>query len=146
MIENIPFNTARRVYQNNSDPDNYELDKITFTNYLLERGYNDKFVNDAFERAESLDRRSLYQINTSKGTGKMFLPLVTDTNPALPDMAKIINKHKHILALDPTLEKVVPRDSLFVTHRSAKTIKDLVISSKRPKLAVIEPLYITHTR
>ena len=141
MIENIPFNTARRVYQNNSEKVNYESDKIIFTNYLLERGYDSKFIDDAFKRAESLDRQSLYQVNDNKGTGKLFLPLVTETNPALPDMAKIINKHKHILALDPALEKVIPADSLFVSHRSAKTIADLLISSKRPQQsAVVEPL------
>ena len=139
MIENIPFNTARRVYQNNSEYVNYECDKVTYTNYLLDRGYDSKFVSDAFERAESLDRQSLYQVKANSSTGKLFLPLVTETNPALPDMAKIINKHKHILALDPTLEKVIPADSLFVSHRSAKTIADRLISSKRPQpSAVVE--------
>jgi hypothetical protein len=58
---------------------------------------------------------------------------------------KIINTHKHILRLDPALEKVISADSLFVSHRSAKTIADLLISSKRPQQsAVIEPLAEHH--
>jgi hypothetical protein len=85
MIENIPLNTARRVYQNNSEKVNYEIDKNIFTNYLLELGYDSNFVKDAFRRAESLDRQSLYQDNDNKSTGKLFLPVVRETNPALPD-------------------------------------------------------------
>jgi spore germination protein GerM len=62
MIENIPFNTARRIYQNNySEKVNYETDKNVFTNYLLERGYDSNFVKDSFKRAESLDKKQFLE-------------------------------------------------------------------------------------
>ena len=61
---------------------------------------------------------------------KTCTPLVIDDNPALPPMTKIINKHKNILSLDGELTKVIPKDSIFVSYRSPRNIKDLLISSK----------------
>ena len=61
-------------------------------------------------------------------------------------MTKIINTHKHILDLDPLLNKVIPSSSVFVSHRSAKNLKDILISSKLPKgpVAVHDDLDINH--
>ena len=47
-------------------------------------------------------------------------------------MSKIINQYKYIIDLDPKLSKIIPSSSVFVSHRSAKTLKDLLISSKLP--------------
>ena len=133
IIENIPFNTARRVFQNNSHLVNYEKDKIVYSKHLTNRGYNEKFVKEAFEKAEKLDRRSLYAVKTDNKNSKLCLPLVIDTNPALPDMSKIINKFKYIIELDPKLAKIIPPSSLFVSHRASKNLKSILISSKLPK-------------
>ena len=132
VIENIPYNTARRVFQNNSETINYNNDKILFSNHLTARGYNQKFVSDAFEKAEKFERTSLYSKKLPQKQHKVCTPLVIDTNPALPEMSKIINRHKHILDLDNKLVNIIPSSSVFVSCRSAQTIKDLLISSKLP--------------
>ena len=118
----------------NSNTDNYQKDKIVYTNHLIARGYNADFVKEAFDRVEKLDRKSLYAIKPlDKENNKLCLPLVIDTNQALPDMSKIINKHKYILELEPKIVKIIPPKSLFVSHRSAKNLKAILISSKLPK-------------
>ena len=132
MVTNIPNNTARRFFQNNSQFENYISDKAVFTDHLINRGYNGTFVKDAFDKVEKLNRKTLYKQKSANTEKKICLPLIIDTNPALPPVAKIINKHKSILALDPHLNKVIPSNSIFVSYRSAKTIKDLLISSNRP--------------
>ena len=53
-------------------------------------------------------------------------------------MTRIINTHKHILDLDPVLCNVIPSSSVFVSHRSAKTLKGLLISSKLPKGPIVD--------
>ena len=131
IVENIPYNTARRVLINNSETQNYTGDKEVYSGHLVARGYNPEFVREAFEKAEKLDRSSLYAVREDK-ENKLCLPLVVDTNPALPNMTKIINQYKYILNLDSKLSKVIPSSSIFVSHRSAKTLKDLLISSKIP--------------
>ena len=93
IIENIPKNIARWVYVNNCETDNYLKDKVVFMNHLISRGYNEYFVKKSFADVEKLDRTNLYFVKPEdhKNT-KLCLPLVIDTNPALPDMSKIINK------------------------------------------------------
>ena len=45
-------------------------------------------------------------------------------------MSKIINKYKYILELDTDLQSIIQKDSIFVSYRSPKNIKDILISSK----------------
>ena len=133
IVENIPYNTARRVLINNSETQNYQKDKELYSKYLAARGYNPEFVTEAFIKAEKLNRSSLYAVKVDKeNENKLCLPMVMDTNPSLPNMSKIINKYKNLLELDPKLSKIIPSTSIFVSHRSAKTLKDLLISSKLP--------------
>ena len=87
VIENIPYNTARRrVVINNSQKPNYTKDKEMFSKHLTKRGYHADFVNNAFERAEKLDRKSMYQLKDDNNEVKICTPLIMDTNPALPNM------------------------------------------------------------
>ena len=129
IIHNIPYNIARRVLQNNSEEDNYTADKTKYTKYLTDRGYNEKMVSDSFKKAEEIDRRQLYAKKT-ESNNKTCTPLVIDDNPTLPPMTKIINNNKNVLSLDPQLTEIVPKDSIFVSYRAPKNIKDLLISSK----------------
>ena len=128
IIQNIPYNTARRVLQNNSEHSNYLTDKEKYTNHLLYRGYNEKLINDSFHKIEDIDRKTLYSKKEKKH--KECTPLVIDDNPALPHMSKIINKYKYILELDTDLQSIIQKDSIFVSYRSPKNIKDILISSK----------------
>ena len=129
IIKNIPFNIARRVKQNNSETCNYNKDKELYTKYLKERGYNEKLIEESFVKVESMERQNLYS-KKENSNQKQCSPIVIEDNPALPPMNKIINKHKYILELDEELKKIIPKDSIFVSYRSAKNVKDILISSK----------------
>ena len=60
IVKNIPFNIARRVQQNNSEQCNYDKDKETYTNYLIERGYKETFIAESFTKFENIDRKEFY--------------------------------------------------------------------------------------
>ena len=53
MAENIPYNTARRVMENNSQQENYVKDKDIFSKHLLSQGYSKEIISDSFERVEN---------------------------------------------------------------------------------------------
>ena len=129
VVKNIPYNTARRVLQNNSEKSNYETDKNTYINYLIDRGYRDEFVQESFAKIEEMDRITLYS-KKDKNEQTICTPLVIDNNPALPPMNKIINKHKYILKLNKELNKTIKPENIFVSYRSNKTIKDMLIHNK----------------
>ena len=88
-----------------------------------------KIASDSFKKAEEMDRRQLYA-RKADSSNKTCTPLVIDNNPTLPPMTKIINNNKNVLSLDPQLLEIVPKDSIFVSYRAPKNIKDLLISSK----------------
>ena len=78
---------------------------------------------------EKYERKDLYK-KKDENKNKICTPLVIDDNPALPPMTKIINKHKDILSLDKELLKIIPKESIFVSYRSPRNIKDIIINSK----------------
>ena len=90
-------------------------------------------VCDAFGEIEKQDRRCLLnlvpngvEISSNTPRGRCY-PLVTDFNPVLPNLARIINGFKHI---QPKVSRVIPPESVFVSFRRAKNFKDLVVHSK----------------
>ena len=42
----------------------------------------------------------------------------------------MLNKHKHILRLDPTVNSAIPQDSIFASYKQPKSIKDLLVHSR----------------
>ena len=136
IVENIPKGVAHRLFRICSEQENYEIAKSEFTEFLKARGYNENLVCDAFGEIEKQDRRCLLnlvpngvEISSNTPRGRCY-PLVTDFNPALPNLARIINKFKHILDIDPKVSRVIPPESVFVSFRRAKNFKDLVVHSK----------------
>ena len=135
-IENIPYNTALRIYKISSEPSEHEKSKSEYTNHLLARGYNPACIAEAFTRVEGRARESLYSIKTEKidnNKGRVF-PLISDFNPALPNVSNVLNKYKSIINLDQELAQVIKPQNIFASFRRPKTIKDLLIHSKLDKV------------
>ena len=92
---------------------------------------------EAFRKVESKARKSYYYNIPGEKSEREDIrvnPLVTDFNPGLPNIGRILNRHKHILKLDPVLCKVVDPDGIFAFFRGAKTIHDKFVHSKLPVL------------
>ena len=77
-----------------------------------------------------MERSELYAPKSKSSPITQCTPLVMDTNPALPNMNYILNKHKYILGLDEDTKNIIPGSSIFVSNRGAKNIKDILIHSK----------------
>ena len=136
-LRNIPYSTALRIYKNTSEPAEYIKSKLEYTNYLKARGYSIEIIMEAFRKVESKARKSYYYNIPGEKSERDDIrvnPLVTDFNPGLPNIGRILNRHKHILKLDPVLCKVVAPDGIFASFRGAKTIHDKLVYSKLPVL------------
>ena len=77
-----------------------------------------------------MERSELYAKKIKSNTKIQCTPLVMDTNPALPNMSYILNKHKYILELDEDTKDIIPGSSIFISNRGANNIKDILIHSK----------------
>ena len=118
-----------------------------YTEYLTEREYSLEVINKAIDKVKDIDRNELIgEVNTGEGNPeqnfhKKLYPLVMKFNPKLPNMAKIINSHKHILELNELTNKLFPSKSIIVTYKNERDIKSLLTSNKhRSKNLVREEL------
>ena len=133
IIENNPYSIALRLFKISSEKSEFLKAKEVAINYFTKRGYNKQMVIKNFEKVEEKDRLSLIN-NRSKDNKKTCYPLVCDYNPALPNCNKILNKYKYLLDLDSALQKIIPKESVFLSYRAAPTLKDMLIHSKLPSL------------
>ena len=129
-IENIPYSIAHRIYRITSEPCEYEKTKHKFIEHLKARGYSIGAIEGAFKKVEQLDRNTLISGATKNNDRERAFPLITDFNPALPNVSKILNKHKYILDIDPELSQIINPDNIFASFRRPKTIQNLLIHSK----------------
>lgn len=132
QVSNIPYSLAYRLFLISSEHCEFLKSRHDYTQYLLDRGYNINLINENFMKVESLDRLSI--ICDAKATNKdtcndRCFPLVTDFNPGLPPIGKILHQNKHILSLDPELVKIIKPEKVFVSYRGNKTIQDSLVHS-----------------
>ena len=144
-LRNIPYSTALRIFKIASEPSEFVKAKADYTEYLKARGYSIPAIEEAFGKAESKDRKSLYQVrkpdeNLLQGNTKTrVIPLVADFNPGLPNIGRILNTHKHILKLDTELCKAINLDGIFASFRGANTIHDKLVHSRLPLIVENQP-------
>ena len=132
-LRNIPYSTALRIYKNTCELAEYHKSKADYTDFLKARGYSIDVITEAFRKVESKPRENYIQSGTgkkSKQEDARAIPLVTDFNPGLPNIGRVLNLYKHILRLDPELCKAVNPDGIFASFRGAKTIHDKLVHSR----------------
>ena len=143
-LRNIPYSTAHRLYRIASEHDEYIKAKNEYIEHLKARGYSIGTIGEAFSKVEIKERHEFlgyprmgpHPENDDTSIAQKVLPLITEFNPGLPNIGQVLNKHKHILELDPNLLKAINPDNIFTSFRGAKTLQDLLIHSKLPPLQV----------
>ena len=60
-----------------------------------------------------------------------LFPLVTDFNPRLPNISKLISPHTHLIYNSPSLAKRFSKGSIIPSFRKTKNIKVILAGSKR---------------
>ena len=157
IVRNIPYGVAIRCKRICSEASEFEKHTVQFMNFFESRGYNRDFIQKEFQRANLKSRESLLDMDIdidvnipdtvdnvnnvdaenifvdNFNTSRNF-PLVVDYNPKLPNISEILNKYKYILDLDPELKNVINRDKIFGSFRKCKTLGDILICSRYPKI------------
>ena len=112
--------------------------KLEYREHLKARGYCIGKIEEGFSKVEPHPREFFFEklpvdIPTEKEKDRVFA-LVCDYNPGLPNVSRILGKHKHILQLDDELTSVIKPESIVASYRGVNTIGDALIHSKLPKL------------
>jgi len=103
----IPFEVATLVRRYCSILESFEIRKVEYQDYLVNRGYNRIYVQQQFEKVKSIPRDNL--LHPQKNDSKAVFPVVVDFNPRLPSIGKILNSYKHAIYDSPNLANLSPR-------------------------------------
>ena len=139
IFKNIPYGVAVRCKRICTEDSEFNKHAANLTKVLIERGYNGKFVESEFNRVRLMDRKCLLdksdsELDQERETGSRCFPLVADFNPKLPNVGQVLNRYKYILELEPGLKNVIKGENIFASFRKCKTIGDLLVNSRYPKL------------
>lgn len=142
IAKNIPYGVANRCKRLCTEQAEFEKHTSRLIQNFKDRGYSATFVESEFVKVDLLDRKELIYgqdlLNLddepilTRNTDRCF-PLVTDFNPKLPNIGKVLNKHKHILQLDSDVKGFLNPDKIFASFRRSSTLGDILISSRFPK-------------
>ena len=87
-------------------------------------------INAAISRARSIPRNeALKKVLKAKNSDRPVLTI--QYHPALPSLAKIINRHYRTMTLDPHMKSVFPQPPL-VAYKRQKNLREYLIRAKVP--------------
>ena len=115
-----------------SEPENLPGVFENYKGFLMRRGYKENEIDEAFAKANERDRKSLiFGDNSRLKTDRVF-PLVLEYNPKLPPINKILKENLNILEVDEKLSEIFTPESLFVSSKRSKNLKEHLAPSRFP--------------
>ena len=127
----IPFSQALRLNRICSDDIDFENRCEDLYDWLRERGYKHKIVEDQIKRACEFDRDEL--LTKEKPQPKNALTLNIEYNPAFSKLSKILKEFDCILQGDEQHRNVFS-ETPMVGFSNGKSLKNILVRALLPKL------------
>ena len=124
----IPYGVASRAKRNYSTAEFTEKACSRYKVYLKQQNYDIKFVDKQFEKAMQRGRSDILKLENK--FKKETIPLVLEYNPRLPNVSKIIKRHRHLIDSLAGLQEIFPAGSIIPAYRRTKNLKDLLAPSR----------------
>ena len=100
-----------------------------FKEKLIDRGYSELEINEAFKSALLIPRRETLQKSENKSNSKTTpLTLVTKYQPKIHKLASALRKHWSVIYNDPEANKLFTRPPI-VAYKRGRNISDLIASA-----------------
>ena len=130
----IPYSVALRLKRNCSTEEFLTKRVNEYKQYLFQQGYDKGIVNSQFHKVSMLSRDTLLESkkvnNPHRSRKRKIVPFVTDFNPNLPNIRKIINNNIHHIKSSEILKDIFPDKSIITSFRRPKNLKELLAPSK----------------
>ena len=136
LKNSIPFRQILRIKRIWSEAKEFIRNCHKMLSKFIQRGYPVNITQEAYHKSSLWSRKDLLENKKKKPSSR--IPLVVTYNRTLPRLGPIINKHWHILQLDPKMaEKFSERPVL--EYRQCKNLRDLIGSNKISNNKVVKP-------
>ena len=129
--KNIPFSLSLRIVRICSKPEYRETQFIKLKELMMSRGYSERTLNSAIERARTIPRQvALRRVLKKQEVKRTVFALTFD--PRLPNIQNIQAKHwRSMVGQDPYLSEVFTQPPLTAFRRQ-KNLRDHLIRAKVP--------------
>lgn len=92
------------------------------------KGYDDQWINNQIAHVNLMDRKTMIEEHPKKSFQQEVPSIILDFNTQFKDVARVIQKHWHILKNDKDLKGILPEKPNIV-YKRAPTIRDLIVKS-----------------
>ena len=124
----IPLGLFARAKRICSTEDKFVKQSQIIKDRLTQRGYPEKVIHKQYEKIKRSDRSSLLERKKQR-SNKHRVPLAVTFSKHLPDIRKILKKHKHILHRSENMKKIFPDNPILAFKRGAN-IRDSLVHAK----------------
>ena len=136
LKNSIPFGQILRVKRICSEAKEFIRNCHKMLSKFIQRGYPVNITREAYHKSTLWSRKDLLENKKKKPSSR--IPLVVTYNRTLPRLGPIINKHWHILQLDPKMAKKFSKRPVLAYSR-CKNWLDLIGSNKISNNKVVKP-------
>ena len=129
ITRNIPYSLAIRVKRICSKEQicNNRLNELS--TFLRNRNYKQVHIRESFNQVADKSRENLLQYKTKTTNNRV--PFVITYHPDIPNPAKIINQHWHLIEQDQKLHKIFPEKPV-VAYKRPKSLRDILVRACLP--------------
>ena len=125
-IENVPEGVALRLRRICDSDDKFQTRSSEYQQYFLARGYKPHKVRKQFYKVSNISREVSRQPKNKRNV--TMLPLLTEYNPMLPDLNKLIRNRLPLLHSDPSMKELFPEGSVKALYKRGKKLKRNFVS------------------
>ena len=118
---------ALRLLITNSSKSLFEENIKDFKSRLRVRGYPYVLVDKVLTDVQLKDRKSA--LSQKPKMRKKTLPFVTQYNPSVPNLKKILMSKWHLIENQPLLKEIY-QDPPIVSYQREKSLKDILVRAK----------------
>jgi hypothetical protein len=126
----IPYSQALRLNRICSREDDFENRCEDLCDWLIDRGYKPRLVEEQIQRACQFDRNELLTRTSKKSDNKLSLNL--NYNPAFRNLGSIMRELQPILAVDSEHRQVFT-ETPIVGFSNGRNLKSFLVKSKLPE-------------
>jgi len=112
---------ALHLLRTNSVKEIFQLQKLEFPTWLLERGYSRELAKKILAKVNLSSRCEELLIKTT--TSNNVLPFATTFNPATPNLKKILMKHWHLKTENNKLAQAFRKPPIVAYQKELYTVR-----------------------
>ena len=127
-LQGIAKGVATRIRRICSEEEDFVQTSQKYQKRLVDRGYNETFIENEFSQIAKLERKTVLARKTK--SKREVTAWVVDYNPRLPSLNKFIKKSLSKLYEDEKMRQCFPEGSLLVSHKKAPNLKQILVDQR----------------